>query len=435
MQVTNGEISVALREPEPPEEAPEAGLLNMAGILSRARLLWRRRGFLVRFVAVSVAVGAILAFALPRNYESTAQVMLPENKSSLATTLTSAGGSVSPDLLALAGLNNKTPAALFVGVLRSRTVQDRLIAKYDLRKVYGVSLQETARNRLKENTAISDDPKSGIISIVVGDRDKIRARDLAQSYVEELNRLLAEANTSAAHRERVFLEERLKLAHQEMSQAARDFSEFASKNATLDLKDQGRAMVNATAELEGRLIAARAELMGLEQIYTPENVRVRSVRARIGELEQQLNKFKGKVSPGTTESGDTESPFPSLRALPLLGVKYSELYLRSKIQEQVLEALSRQYELARVQEAKELPTVAVLDAPVLAERKAGMRRIFLILLTFVLAVIAGCTWVLGEESWSALDPQNPRKLLVKEAREALASELLVFRQRLHLSRH
>src|SRR4029077_7275965 len=104
-----------------------------------------------------------------------------------------------------------------------------------------------------------------------------RSSDIAQAYVEELNRTVAEVNTSAAHRERIFLEERLKTVKQDLDSAAKDFSEFASKNVAINIKEQGRTMVQAAAVLQGQLIAAQSEAEGLRQIYSDENVRVRAV--------------------------------------------------------------------------------------------------------------------------------------------------------------
>src|SRR5438477_3907221 len=116
MPVSNEEISVPLRQHEPPEP-PNGGLLNIMGIMAASRVLWRRRGFLIRFVAVCVFGGGLLAFILPRNYESTAQIMPPANKNSVASALGSATG-LNSELLGIAGMANKTPAALYVGVLR-----------------------------------------------------------------------------------------------------------------------------------------------------------------------------------------------------------------------------------------------------------------------------------------------------------------------------
>src|SRR5262249_15470524 len=162
------------------------------------------------------------------------------------------------DLLGL-----KSTSDIFVGILTSRTVKDTLIQKYELRKLYGTSRIEDARKALTEHTSVTVDRKSQIVSISVTDRSPQRAAAMTQTYVDELNRLVAELSTSAARRERMFLEDRLSAVTRDLEAAEKDFSQFAAKNTAIDVKEQGKAMVAAAAELQGRLISAQSEYEGL----------------------------------------------------------------------------------------------------------------------------------------------------------------------------
>src|SRR5205807_819594 len=165
--------------------------------------------------------------------------------------------------------------------------------KFDLRKVYGKRLVMDARSKLDENTSISEDRKSGIISISVTDHSPQRAAALANAYVDELNSLVAQLSTSSAHRERVFLEERLKVAKLDLDDAANQLAQFSSKNNTLDIQQEGKAMLDAAGTIAGELIAAQSQLEGLRQIYTDSNSRVRSLNARVSELRRQLERLGG----------------------------------------------------------------------------------------------------------------------------------------------
>src|SRR5437588_6940153 len=136
-------------------------------------------------------------------------------------------------------------------------------------------------------------------------------------------------------------------------------------------------MVEAAATLQGQLIAAESELEGLRQIYSDNNVRVRSVRARIAELKYQLEKIGGK---GEGSDQQQASLYPSIRRLPLLGVTYADLYRRTRVQEAVFESLTKEYELAKVQEVKEIPTVKVLDSPNIPDKKSFPTRRLIMLL-------------------------------------------------------
>ena len=383
--------------------------------VERLQLLWNQRRFLSHMALAGMLMGVLLAFLIPSRFDSSTQLMPPDNPSSspMAMALmasaggTGALGAVAGDLLGL-----QDSGALFIGILKSRTIQDRLVEKFDLRKVYGYRLQEDARRRLFENTSIGEDRKSGIISITVTDRDPHRATALAQEYVDQLNRLVAELSTSAAHRERVFLEERLAAVKQSLDDASRQFSQFSSKNGAIDIKEQGRAMIDAAATLMGQMIAAQSELKGLEQIYTANNVRVHAVQARIGELRKQLRQLGGGEGGQSADApGDNDSLYPSIRKLPLLGVTYADLYRQTKVQETVYEILTKEYELAKVQEARETPSVKVLDAAAVPERRSYPPRLQVIFVSMCIALMAAMLWILGKSHWDQVDDSHSGKLL------------------------
>jgi capsule polysaccharide export protein KpsE/RkpR len=320
----------------------------------------------------------------------------------------------SNSLAGLAGdmLGANSTGALFVGILGSETVQQRLVQHFDLKRVYWDRLDEDARKDLAQRTDLAEDRKSGIITISVTDSDPHRATAIAQAYVDELNHLSAELSTSAAHRERVFLEERLKAVKVDLDQAAVDFSQFSSKNTAIDIKEQARAMVEAAAQLQGELIASLSQQKGLEAIYSSNNPRVRAVEARITELRKQLEKLGGPGAGAASQpSGEL---YPSIRQLPLLGVTYADLYRRTKIQEAVFETLTQQYELAKVQEAKETPTVKVLDPASFPERRSFPPRLAIMFLGISLGMAAGVFWLIVRNRWEQTEAMDPHKMFVEE---------------------
>jgi uncharacterized protein involved in exopolysaccharide biosynthesis len=339
-------------------------------------------------------------------------------------------GSMAGDLLGL-----KSSGALFIGVLRSQTSQDRLIGEFDLRRVYGKKLVTDARTKLDENTTISEDRKSGIISISVTDHDPKRAAALADGYVNQLNSLVAQLSTSAAHRERVFLEERLKVASHDLDDASNQLAQFSSKNNMLDVKEEGRAMLDAVGALAGELIAAQSELEGLRQIYSDRNSRVRSLNARVAELRKQLQRLGGTQANGVNGTAPSTEPavdregnqasgmlYPTIQSLPLLGAKYADYYRRAKIQETVYELLTEQYELAKVQEAKETPSVKVLDPATVPEKKSFPSRFLIVFLGTFLAFAISVVCVLGAASWERVDAKDPRKLFLQEVARGLKTQ-------------
>jgi uncharacterized protein involved in exopolysaccharide biosynthesis len=411
----------------------EAAEQNFAAIevpsqaVGTLRNLWAERRLLGKAVLGGLAAGALVALLIPSRFQSTARLMPPDSQANaslgMLAALTAKSGSgmgaVAGDLLGIRG-----SGALFTGILSSRTVEDRLIARFQLHKVYGVRLEQDTRAKLAENTEISEERKSGIITISVTDHDPKRAAAIAQAYVEELNQLVAELSTSAAHRERVFLEERLRSVKQDLDDASQKFSQFESANKTIDIKEQARAMVQGAAAIEGELIATESELKGLEEIYTTNNVRVRSMQARIGELRRQLDKLGGGTAAEARASqGVSDAAYPTIRRLPLLGVTYADLFRRMQIQEAVYETLTQQYELAKVQEAKETPSVKVLDSASLPERKLFPPRTLIALLgAFMFAGVAGMS-VVARSSWERTDANDPGKVFAQEVLQTVQARM------------
>ena len=397
-----------------------------AQTVASLRLLWESRGFLGRVAGIGLLLSAVIALLIPRRFQSVARLMPPDNQSTsglamAATALTAGAAGLGGIASQLMGF--RSTSDLLAGILSSRTSEDKLIQQFDLKKVYGVSRMEDARKVLQARTDISIDRKSQIITITVADTCALpwacespkRAQAMAQAYIDELNRLVAEVSTSSARRERIFLEGRLQAVNQDLEAAEKEFSQFASKNTAIDIKEQGKAMVDAAATLQGQFIAARSELEGLRQIYADSNVRVRSLQARVAELEDQLQKVGGKDdSTSLGKPTPSDSLYPSIRKLPLLGVTYADLYRRTKVEETVFETLTQEYELAKVQEAKEIPTVKVLDPPNLPEKKSFPPRTLFSLLGAMLALACGVTWVFGREMWKQTDPADPGKVLAQE---------------------
>lgn len=401
--------------------------------------VWRERRFVAKAFAVGLVVAAVLSLIITPKYESTTRIMPPEKQGlgGLAAMLATAGtGSGSSDGAgSLVGgmisdaMGIKSTGAIYIGVMNSTTVQDALIDKFNLRKVYGIKYEKDARERLADNTEITEDRKSGIISITVTDRSRERSMEMAKAYVDNLNGLTARLNTSAAHRERVFIEERLKTVKQDLDSASKDLSEFSSKNLTLDVKEQGKAMMEGTAALAGELIAAESELSGLEQIYTSNNVRVRALRGRVEELKRKLSELRGSDD-DPLPGGEANDFGISIAKLPGLGVTYYDLYRRVKIQETVFEILTKQYELAKVQEAKEIPTIKVLDEAQIPERRTSPKRTLMSVLGAFLAAMMAMTYVMVSARLRAMGASHPLSLFGLEMREGLGDDWALLRSRM-----
>lgn len=364
----------------------------------------RRR--LAIITGIGMVTATIVAFLFPNQYTAKAELMPPDSQTFSGVSALSALGALSGTGLAMPNLasgvlSQRTPGATAIAVLSSSTIQDKIINQFDLRRVYHRKYYVDARKVLVKRTELIEDKQSGIISLAITDRDRYRARDIAQAYIDQLNTMVNTLSTSAARRERMFLGQELTSLKNQLDSSTRQLAQFSSRNATLDMEKQGEATVDAASRLDAELITAEGELSALRAEYADDNVRVRAVRGRIAELQGQLQKISGDESSTGSPNQDVEQPLPSLRALPLLGITYSDLYRQVAMQSAIFETLTKQYELAKVEEAKEIPTIKVLDSPAVPEKKSAPQRLLIIILGTLLSAFGGATWITARRFWGA----------------------------------
>ncbi len=376
--------------------------------------LWSQRRYILRWTLIGLVLSTGVAFLYPK-YESTVQIMPPDSGGGGLAALALPAITKMPGLAGLAGelLGAKNNGALFIKIMESRTVQDDLINKFDLRHRYHMNYWGAAREKLHSRTTITEDKKSGLITLSVRDHDKEIAAALAGAYVEELDRVVARVSTSSARRERVFVEQRIVEERKQLDEAEKQLSQFASNTMALDVPEQIKTTVGSAAKLQGELIAARAQMEGLLQVYTPDNFRIRALRGNVAVLERELRKINSAPLPAAGAQDQT-NPYPSVKSLPQLGVQWIEFYRTAKIHETVFELLTQQYELAKIQEAKEIPTVKVLDPPSTPEMRSPSPVLIVELGTLMTALLA-CFSVYLRDQWNRWNPDDHRRIFLSRA--------------------
>lgn len=396
-----------------------------------ANLLWTHRRQLLRVLLVAAAVSLAVAFIIPKRYVATASIMPPDSGGSGLAMLAAIAGHSSglSGLGSLAGGllgGGHNSGALFVDLLHSGTISGRLIDRFHLQTAYHKRYRVDTAKYLAHHTTVVEDKKSGVITISVEDTDRRRARDLTQAYLDELNALVMRTNNSSAHQERVFIERRLNSVKDDLERAQLDLSEFSSKHATVDIKEQTRAMVEAAAKVQGQLIVGQSEVDSLKQIYGDGNVRVRAAQVRVTDLQRELLKMTGNSEPLTSEgntvsetSGGNDDLYPPLRELPRLAVPYADIYRRVRVQETVFELLTQQYEMSRIQEAKDVPVVSVIDSPGIPEKKSFPPRLIVALILTALIGLAACGFVIMRQRWEETNVNDPRRVLIERILQSL----------------
>ena len=329
------------------------GVGAQAKSLPKLRLLWVRRQLMLSWGLSGCCVAILAALVIPKEYVSAAKLMPPEAQSAskmVLQKLTGGFGSIAGGLL-----GGSSSGPLLVAMMRSRTVEDRIIDRFNLRQVYRVGLQQDARARLEVKTSLSAEPKTGILLLSVTDSDPRRAAAMAHAYVQELEVLMAQLNISSAHRERIFLQDRLQIVKVEMETAEKELSEFASKNGATDINEQSRVMIESAAKVQGDLIAAESQLAEVRQIYADGNTRVRALQARISELASQKKQLLGTYSGKAFADGEpSSSSFPTLRQLPILSVPYESKFRKLKMEEAVTKHCERNLTRRRYRKREKL---------------------------------------------------------------------------------
>jgi tyrosine-protein kinase Etk/Wzc len=356
-------------------------------------------------VAIAAASGAAaVSLVLPNMYSGVTKILPPQqNQSSAALMLAQLGNMAS---LPGASLGIKNPNDLYAGMLKSRTVADNLIARFGLQELYEQKSMQDARRVLEERTAISHG-RDGIITIRFDDHDRKRAAEVANGYVEELYKLTQTlAVTEAGHR-RMFMEKQLKLTRAGLADAEVALKKTQETTGLIKIDEQGRAIIEAVATLRAQISAKEVEAGAMRLFATERNPEYLRVQQELSGLRLELARMEKKT--GRSGAGDI---FVPTGKVPEVGLEYMRRVREVKYYESVFELLAKQYEIAKIDEARDASMVQVLDRAVEPERKSGPNRARMVIVTAMLGFLAALVWALLRDAHERgkRDPEHLRKI-------------------------
>lgn len=357
---------------------------NEINLLDCWRVLVKRKRLIGFIVGGAFAMSILISLLLPKIYASTTSILPPQQESSVGMA-GMAASQLAGGLGGLAGgfLGLKSPADLWVGILKSQTVRDAIIDRFDLMKLYKAKTVEDARNALDGMVKINKS-KEDIISITVEEKDPQRAALLASAFVEELDKVNKSVVMSAGGRMRSFVEKRLNEQKVELAKIEEGVKGFQEKNGALKLDDQSKAIIDAMGRVKGQLMAKEVELQTLLSFATPNNPQAELLKSQVEELRGSLRELEeGKSG----EPISSKSIFIPTTKIPDLALQYARLLRDAKVQETLYGLLTQQYEMARIQEAKDSPTVQVLDVAKVPGKKAKPKRSLIVILSTLSATI------------------------------------------------
>ncbi len=281
----------------------------------------------------------------------------------------------------------RNPADMYVGILQSRTIADHLIAKFQLQSLWKLKRSEDTRKKLAKQ-AIFEVAKNGLISISVKDHDPRRASDLANAFVDELYAMNSKLAITEASQRRLFFDQRLAEEKSALAAAEDDLRKTQEKTGLITVSGQAEMAIRSIAQTQAQISSRLVELQAMRAYATDENPSVYTIQREIDALRQQLSKQQDdqkKMAPGDTLVPAGKVPEGSLEyARKLREVKYHDT---------LFELLSRQYEAARIDEAKSAPIIQVVDRAVPPDRKSGPSRLLLMIGSAVLGFCCACLWV------------------------------------------
>ncbi len=327
--------------------------------------------FFTCLITFIVACG--LTLLMPNIYTATARVLPPkDNKSGLSSML----GGMS-DLAALAGISTGGGSGeLYIGMLESRTVNDAIIERFDLMKYFKWETRTGAYADLAEKAKFSLGKDDGLLSVSFEDESPKLAADIANAYIDELQKLNVKINLNNAGRERVFLEDRLELVKKDLAKAEDALKDFQLQNKAIRIDAQASAIIEAIASLKGELASKEVELGVLLSSQTEQNPQVMALREGIVQIKDQISRLE-RSPEGKKVSDDI---FLATSDVPELGVQYARLLRNFKVQETLYELLTKQYEVAKINEAKNTSTIQVLDDATPPDRKSKPKRALIVIL-------------------------------------------------------
>lgn len=381
-------------QPTPIErEDDEISLLDLAIVLTKRKKVVLGLPILAGIVSLGITL------ALPETYTATARILPPQQKESSAAAMLGliAGSVTGLGATATQALGVRNPNDLYAGILRGHTIADRMIERFELKERYEVETTVNARKALEDATRISAG-KDGLIAIDVDDRDPGRASAMANAYVEELDRLMQGLAVGEAAQRRLFFEKQLASAQHTLVDAEAALRQAIEEKGIAGVDAQTRGVVSTTEQLRAQIAVKEIQLDAMRSFATERNPEAVRLRQEIGSMKSELANLEGGRGGKIAQSPAGLESFRKLR-----DVKFLEF---------TVELLTRQYEVARIDEAKDAVLIQVVDKATPPDYKSKPKRALIVALTVVAFGIAGVLWAFFCEAIDRArsDPDSGQRL-------------------------
>lgn len=393
---------------------------DRTNLLEYLMVLIRYRRFMFLNTLAVCLIVALISLLLPSWYTAHTTILPPEKETPLIGLTPSllggfaAGGEMALPLMA-------TPSDVIAVMLRSRSVGEKILEKTDLMQVYQTNSREQGLRELASHMTVKVTPE-GMVSLDFEDRDGERAALVANLFIQEVDLINRAANNSRARNTRLFIQERIEKTQKDLTLAEENLRGFQELHKTVSLDEQMKTAIQTAANLKAEMVLNEIELNVLGQNLSPSHPQIRQLRSRISQIRKQLEKLEfGDQDAAPEQNQVLDVPFSEV---PKLSLELARLTRDLKIQEAIFELLSQQYEEARIQEAKDTPTIQVLDRAIPPEKRSRPRRALMVVMAAVASLFVGTIFVLGLEYLKTSQKRNPEEFTkIEQAFEAVREDL------------
>jgi tyrosine-protein kinase Etk/Wzc len=401
--------------PELKEHAPGSRLANSSAkfrqddeisLLDLIIVLAERKQIIFKITIAFALIAGIISLLLPKMYTATVTLLPPQQGSSMSAALASQLGSLG-GMAALAGggLGLKNPNDMYVAMLKSNTVEDAMIQHYGLMQEYKKKYLSDARKAFEKYATVDGNGKDGLIHISVEDRDPHRAADMANGYVDQYRHLSENLAITEAGQRRLFFQQQLEQAKNNLETAEENLKVTEQKTGLIQVNSQATALIEAAASIRAQITAKEVQIQAMQTYATGQNAELVQAQQELDSLRAQLARLSG------SEEAASGLIVPKGK-IPEAGLEYMRKMRDVQYYETIFNILARQFELAKLDEAKEGALIQVVDPALPPDRRSSPKRTLIVLVAIALGLFFGILAALWQAAVARLksDPETAAKL-------------------------
>jgi tyrosine-protein kinase Etk/Wzc len=373
---------------EPSPQSPLWNEKDEISLLDLLIILARRKKFIGLFTLVCAVVTAIISMLIPFSYTATTVILPPQSSSASSALLSQFSNMGTIASLAGGSMGIKNPNDMYVAMFKSRTVEDAMVRRFNLKAEYRAKLDSEAITAFESRCDIQSNPKDGLIRISITDRNAARAAEMTNAYVDEYRKLSGNLAISEASQRRLFFEQQLADAKSKLSAAEEALKETEQKTGMIQMDSQARALIETAASLRAQIAAKEVEIRGMRSFASENNPDLLMAQEELAGWKAQLSRLTGSQNPGDDDLLLAKGQVAGA------GLEYVRRLRDVKYYDTIFELLAKQFEMAKLDEARQGSLIQVIDPAITPDRRSAPKRTLMVLIAILGGLFLSIIWVL-----------------------------------------